>query len=117
MMVEDSRRLKRRKPDTSIQVVDCMTLQPIGFIADLSEVGMMVTSVRGVKSDGLYQCEIRFQPSSGIDKCILVGVHELWSANNARTGEDEAGFRFIDINPDDRLWLRAWVNEPGSSYG
>lgn len=117
MTIEDSRRLKRRKPDTAIQVIDCMTQLPIGYIADLSEVGMMVTSASGVRSDGLYQCEIRFLRQSGIEKSIMVGAHELWSARNAKTGEDEVGFRFIDINPGDRNWLRGWVDEPGSSYG
>ena len=117
MTIEDSRRLKRRKADASIQVVDCMTQLTIGFIADLSEVGMMLSSVNGVRSDGLYQCDIRFLKQSGIEKSILVGAHELWSSINAKTGKNEAGFRFIDINPEDRIWLRGWVNEPGSSYG
>lgn len=115
-MTEDFRRLKRRKADTSIQVFDCMTQQPIGFIADLSEVGMMIAASRRMVPDGLYQCEIRFFKASDIDRTIHVGAHELWSETNPQSGQAEVGFRFIDISPADRAWLRAWVNEPGSRY-
>jgi c-di-GMP-binding flagellar brake protein YcgR len=115
-MAEDFRRLRRRKADASIQVLDCMTQQPIGFIADISEVGMMIAASRRMTPDGLYQCEIRFFNADGVDKCIHVGAHELWSDANPQTGQAEVGFRFIDISPADRSWLRAWVNEPGSRY-
>jgi len=115
-MIEDFRRLKRRKADASIQVVDRMTQQVIGFISDLSEVGMMIAASRSLTPDGLYQCEIRFFKAASVDKTIHVGAHELWSETNPQTGQAEVGFRFIDISPADRSWLRAWVNEPGSRY-
>lgn len=114
-MAEDFRRLRRRRADVSIQVLDCMTQQSMGFIADLSEVGMMISASRRLTPDGLYQCEIRFK-AEGLDKCVHIGAHELWSDANPQTGQAEVGFRFIDISPADRAWLRAWVNAPGSRY-
>jgi hypothetical protein len=115
-MTEDFRRLKRRKATMEIRVLDCMTQQSIGHVADLSESGMMITSSSSITTDGLYQFELYFTQSSPANKTIRVGAHELWSEKNTQSGQMEAGFRFIDIAPSDRAWLRIWVSEPGSQY-
>lgn len=115
-MTEDFRRLKRRKASMEIRVLDCMTQQCIGQIADLSESGMMITANTSVTTDGLYQFELYFAKSTPANKTIHVGAHELWSEQNNQSGQMEVGFRFIDIAPSDRAWLRTWVSEPGSRY-
>ncbi len=115
-MTEDFRRLKRRKASVEIRVLDCMTQQSIGHIADLSESGMMITASTVITTDGLYQFELYFGKSTPANKSIYVGAHELWSEQNAQSGQMEVGFRFIDIAPSDRAWLRTWVSEPGSRY-
>jgi c-di-GMP-binding flagellar brake protein YcgR len=108
--------MRRRKADAPIQVFDCMIQQPVGSIADLSEVGMMLAATCGMRPDSLYQFEIRFFKESVIDRTIHAGAHELWSETDPHSGRTEIGFRFIDMSPADRAWLRAWVNEPGSRY-
>ncbi len=115
-MTEDFRRLKRRKANAEIRVLDCMTQQLIGLVTDLSESGMMITSNSPISTDGLYQFELFFAKSTPSNKTIHVGAHELWSEQNKQSGQMEVGFRFIDIAPADRAWLRTWVSEPGSRY-
>jgi hypothetical protein len=115
-MTEDFRRLKRRKASAEIRVLDYMTQQIIGHVADLSESGMMITANVAIATDGLYQFELYFTKTAPVNKTILVGAHELWSEPNSQSGQMEVGFRFIDIAPLDRAWLRAWVSEPGSRY-
>ena len=115
-MTEDQRRLRRRKSDSGIPVMDMMTQSPLGTISDLSETGMMISTQEAIYPDGLYQCEIRFPTSSGTIGTVLVGAQELWTRPDGATGRYAVGFRFIDIGKDERRRIHAWVNEPGSTY-
>ncbi len=115
-MTEDFRRLKRRKTSAEIRVLDCMTQKVIGCVVDLSESGMMLTTISDITTDGLYQFELFFTESANDKKTIRVGAHELWSVPNNQSGQIEVGFRFIDIAPIDRAWLRVWVSEPNNRY-
>lgn len=114
-MTEDIRRLKRRQADNDIHVVDCMTRHTVGVVCNLSETGMMMIARLPITTDGLYQFELKFA-AHAVSHPLHVGAHELWSALNQHTGQMEVGFRFIDISPADRAWLRMWVKEPGSQY-
>lgn len=115
-MNDDYRKLKRRKTELTVQVIDAMTQQLLGTISDLSESGMMIVAKKAIAPDGLYQFELIFPLSTGIAKPINVGAHELWTESSAIDGVTVAGFRFIDISRDDKTRLRDWVNEPGSRY-
>jgi hypothetical protein len=115
-MSDDQRRLKRRKSDSGIAVLDLMTQTVLGTISDLSETGMMLSTALPIYPDGLYQCEIRFPTSSGTIGTVLVGAQELWTRPDNATGKFSVGFRFIDIGKDERRRIHAWVNEPGSTY-
>jgi hypothetical protein len=115
-MNKEIRRLKRRKSEQLISVIDTMTQKPMGLVADLSESGMMLISNSEITPDGLYQCELNFPRSIGILGPIKVGIHELWSETNSRNGQFVVGFRFIDITREDRIQIRDWVNEPDSQY-
>jgi len=115
-MTEDQRRLRRRKSDSGIPVMDMMTQRALGTISDLSETGMMISTQETIYPDGLYQCEIRFPTGSGTIGTVLVGAQELWTRPDGDTGRYAVGFRFIDIGKDERRRIHAWVNEPGSTY-
>ena len=115
-MSEEIRRLKRRKTDQLISVVDTMTQKPMGLVADLSESGMMLISNSPITQDALYQCELIFPRHLGIQAPIKAGIQELWSDSENHQGQNVVGFRFVDINNEDRMQIREWVNEPGSIY-
>lgn len=115
-MIEEIRRLKRRKSDQLITVTDLMTQNPMGLIADLSESGMMLITNSEITPDGLYQCELNFPRSISILGPIKAGIQELWSETNSHNGQHVVGFRFIDITREDRIQIRDWVNEPDSQY-
>jgi hypothetical protein len=115
-MNEEVRRLKRRKTDQLIKVTDAMTLKPLGLVADLSESGMMVITSTLIYPDTLYQCDLFFPRSINILTPIKIGIQELWSETNIHNGQHVVGFRFIDISMADRILIRNWVNEPGSTY-
>lgn len=113
-MTEESRRLRRRRADSPIAVIDTMTGQRLGLVIDLSESGMMISTEKAVCTDALFQCELQF--TRGIDIPIKVGLHELWSTIDTDTGLTLIGFRFIDIGKDDRRRINSWVDQPGSTY-
>jgi hypothetical protein len=115
-MTEDFRRLKRRIVEIKIDVVDCMTQQTIGQIVNISELGMMITTCNMLTPDGLYQFKLCFPKTMDFANTVGVGAHELWAEYNQQTGQMEAGFRFIDISANDRIWLRDWINSSGSLY-
>lgn len=115
-MTEDQRRLKRRKSDSGIPVLDLMTQTVLGTISDLSETGMMLSTKTSIYPDGLFQCEIRFPTAAGTIGTVLVGAQELWTRPDGDSGMFVVGFRFIDIGKDERRRIQAWVNEPGSTY-
>ena len=115
-MTEDQRRLRRRKSDDGIPVMDMMTLVPLGTISDLSETGMMIITAAPMYPDGLYQCEIRFPTAAGTIGTVLVGAQELWTRTDPESGRYAVGLRFIDIGKEERRRIHTWVNEPGSTY-
>jgi hypothetical protein len=115
-MNEEVRRLKRRKSEQLIKVTDAMTLTSLGLVADLSESGMMLITSTPIYPDALYQCELIFPRNIYILAPIKIGVQELWSESNVHNGQHVVGFRFIDISMEDRIQIRNWVNEPGSTY-
>jgi hypothetical protein len=113
-MNDESRRLKRRKADSTITVIDAMTGLRLGMVIDLSESGMMLSAEQAVCADALFQSELQFTKGPGLP--IKVGLHELWSTTDDTSGAVLIGFRFIDISKDDRSRLGDWVAEPGSHY-
>ena len=113
-MSDEARRLRRRKADSPITVIDAMTGQRLGMVIDLSESGMMLSAEQAVCTDALFQSEMQFAKDPGLP--IKVGLHELWSTTDDSSGAVLIGFRFIDISKDDRIRLRDWMAEPGSQY-
>ncbi len=114
--MNDYRRAKRRKADLTIDILDTMTESSIGKMSNLSETGMLLILHEPLMSDALYQLRFRIGDSSGVERTIEVGAHELWSDDAAAPGQFWTGFRFIDIAPADLAYIREWVDAPGSQY-
>ena len=114
--MNDYRRAKRRKADLTIDILDTMTESSIGKMSNLSETGMLLILHEPLMSDALYQLRFRIGDSSGVERTIEVGAHELWSDDAAAPGQCWTGFRFIDIAPADLAYMREWVDAPGSQY-
>ena len=114
-MSEEFRRSVRREPDRKVEVLDMMTHEPMGTVANISETGIMLFVHVPLEVDAIYQCEIRFPPEYGLKAPFIVGMQEMWSEPASAGGVTCAGFRVIDIARTDRLQLNDWVN--GASRG
>jgi len=114
--MNEYRRAKRRKVEQRIEVLDCMTERVIGTLSDLSETGTLLIANQPLTSDALYQFRFTLTDHNGTSYAIEVGAHELWSDQAAAPGQVWTGLRFIDIAAPDLLFLRSWVNAPGSEH-
>jgi hypothetical protein len=115
-MSTEHRRAKRKRAVETIEVTDTMTEQVVGRIGNLSESGMMLLGFVQMTDDSLFQFRFQLADPAGFGHTIEVGAHQLWSDAANIPGQYWAGFRFIDIAPDDATRLRAWIEQPGAHY-
>lgn len=108
--MNEYRRAARRKADKGIEVLDTMSEKVVGHLSDLSETGLLLIAHQPMTSDALYQLRFRLPGQRGGGAhAVEVGAHELWSDPAAAPGQIWTGFRFIDLSPQDLLFVRTWV--------
>ena len=110
------RRAKRKRANEAIDVVDTMTEQVVGRIGNISETGMMMLATTQLMDDALFQFRFTLPEGGARPRSIEVGSHQLWSDAANVPGQHWAGFRFIDISPEDAALLRHWIEQPGGQY-
>jgi c-di-GMP-binding flagellar brake protein YcgR len=110
------RRAKRKRAQETIDVVDTMTEQVVGRIGNISETGMMMLATTHLADDALFQFRFTLPDHGARGRSIEIGSHQLWSDAANVPGQFWAGFRFIDISPDDAALLRTWIDQPGGQY-
>ena len=111
--MSERRRATRKPVGDRLTVTDTMTGEVMGVVGNLSHDGVLLILNRAVQSDTLYQVQFRIPDGLGMEP-IEVGIHEQWiepMRHGAGGGEYWAGFRIIDIAPDDRERLVAFVGE------
>lgn len=110
------RRSKRKRAAEVIEVFDTMTEQSIGRIGNISETGMMLMTGERLIEDALFQLRFTLPQGRSAAQSIEVGAHHLWSDDAHAPGQHWAGFRFIDMAPEDAADLKAWIEQPGGQY-
>jgi PilZ domain len=107
-MVEH-RRAPRLRAEATIQVVNSITGEAAGRIANLSIDGMMLVTDRPARDDALYQFTFQLPDQRGQLRQLEIGMHEQWSEEAGVPGQHWVGLRFIDISPEDHALLQAWL--------
>jgi hypothetical protein len=112
----DSRRARRRRVETRVDVVDVMTGELVGQVANVSENGLLMLARAPMREDCLFQ--LRFSLPSREEGYIPVdvGVHLLWSREALASGQSWVGARFLSITDESLQRLRAWIHEPDATY-
>ena len=103
-MTAEYRRARRKRAQETIEVTDTMTDQVVGRIGNISETGMMMLAT------------IHLPDGSARGRAIEIGSHQLWSDAANVPGQFWAGFRFIDMSPEDAAHLKAWIEQPGGQF-
>ena len=115
-MTAEYRRARRKRAQETIEVTDTMTDQVVGRIGNISETGMMMLATIHLPDDALFQFRFALPDGSARGRAIEIGSHQLWSDAANVPGQFWAGFRFIDMSPEDAAHLRAWIEQPGSQF-
>ncbi len=108
----NKRRAERKRASGVIQVINAITGETMGRIGNLSSSGLMLISQQALREDALYQLGFQLPHSDGRAHTMEIGVHEQWSEQAAVPGQYWAGFRIIDLSPDDASALQAWLARP-----
>lgn len=104
----EQRRHPRRRVEEEVLVTDVLRECVVGRLGDLSVGGMMLIAQHPLIDDALYQFRFELCDAKGRPRAIELGVHELWSATLVG-GATVAGFRIIDIAPEDERRIAYWV--------
>ena len=112
----ENRRSRRKRAQSGIEVTNALTGEVIGQVGNLSVDGMLLIANREMAEDALFQFRFNL-PGANADalRTLEVGVHEQWAEPASTPGQYWAGFRIIDIAPDDRVALTAWVDRHDES--
>jgi hypothetical protein len=107
-MVEHCR-APRKRADAIIQVSNAITGEVVGRIGNLSIDGMMLIANRPMRDDALFQFLFHLPDGNGRTQALEIGMHEQWSEPASVPGQQWAGFRIIDIGPEDQSVLTTWI--------
>lgn len=113
----EHRRSQRKRAQRAIQVNNAMTGDAIGRIGNLSIDGMMMVASQPMRENALFQFTFHLpNTATGELHNVEIGVHEQWVEAANVPGQFWAGFRIIDISPEDYNVLYDWVNSPGGQF-
>lgn len=107
----ENRRSRRKRAQDGIVVTNSLNGETVGFVGNLSIDGMLLIANRKMPDNALFQFEFTLPGADGTPRHFEIGVHEQWSEPANVPGQHWAGFRIIDIAPDDRTALTAWVDK------
>lgn len=108
LRVAEKRRHPRRRLDEDVLVTDVMRECVVGRLGDLSLGGLLLITEHPPREDALYQFRFELPDANGRRHPIEVGVHHVWSATLA-SGGSIAGFRIIDLAPEDERRIADFV--------
>ncbi len=108
--MSERRRATRKPIGDRLVVTDAMTGEEIGVIGNLSHDGLLLILKRPMPPDTLFQVAFHIPDGRGND-LVEVGLHEQWTEKSDASGLIWAGFRIIDMAPEERERLIAFVGD------
>ncbi|GLS27873.1 PilZ domain-containing protein [Marinibactrum halimedae] len=103
------RHFRRHDLKHTVHVIDAVTSQPMGRIANISLEGLMLIGQLDAKPDHLYQLTVILPAVIAGEREINIGADCLWVKH--LTPEDQsmvwAGFQIIDFDPKAKIVIEA----------
>ena len=110
------RRARRRRVETRVEVIDVMTGEILGQVANVSETGLLMLARLPLQEDCLFQLRFSLPHREEGYLPIDVGTHLLWINEASAAGQNWVGARFLSITDDSLARLRAWIEAPDATY-
>lgn len=108
--MNDERRSASRKQSTvPIEVVDSISGENLGRVANLSRNGMMLICHNPLNDNALYQIRFRLPDLPGAHPEIETGVHTMWTEQASINGQQWSGLRIISISATAAASLDRWL--------
>ena len=96
----ESRSQQRHDVTMAVDVVDVSRNEVVGRLVNIHTQGLMVMSQGGMKTDHVYQLELRLQQSfKGFDR-IRLGVDCLWIRTIDNSATQWVGCHIIDLSEE-----------------
>jgi hypothetical protein len=109
-MSMENRRNRRKRVRDGIEVRNSLTGDVVGFVGNLSIDGMLLIANRQLPDNALFQFDFELPIDGAAPRRFEIGVNEQWGEPASIPGQFWYGFRIIDIAPDDRQALSAWID-------
>jgi hypothetical protein len=106
----ENRRSRRKRVRDGIEVRNALSGEVVGFVGNLSIDGMLLIANRQLADNALFQFAFELPTDSEPPRRFEIGVNEQWGEPASIPGQYWYGFRIIDIAPDDRQALAAWID-------
>ena len=98
--MNEKRQDERLRPGVKISVYNRDTNEFFGYLADISETGMMLIAEDMVTHDGLYR--LKMEMPVEIDGCCEVNLdaESIWCKCDPESYYNKAGFRLSNVTPE-----------------
>ena len=94
----ESRSQQRIELHQPIPIIDAITNEAFGELANISSGGLMISTGRDIPIDSIYQLTLQLPFDIEESKIISIGADCLWCRNTENSSHYWAGFQIIDIS-------------------
>lgn len=111
----ESRRKKRHELSKPIPVVDTLSGETLGTLANLTIEGMLVLSNKPLDANRIYQVELAFPAAVAGADSVSVGIDCLWAKQGETPELNWAGCEIIDADADTVAIIGQLIDEYSTS--
>lgn len=104
-----SRKLPRSEPNQTITVINCLTGENFGELANLSMGGIMIITDQLIPTDAIFQLSLQLPTTIQNNDQLHIGADCLWSRKVDHFHRYWSGFQIIDIAPSAQQQLEALI--------
>jgi hypothetical protein len=94
------RRIERHQLPYFLKVFNRHTDQPMGYLGNVSETGLMLISQLPLLVGPVFALQIKVPENDGSVKLIDLDAHCLWSREDATPGNYDSGFKLVSTPPE-----------------
>lgn len=108
--MQEKRKSARKKPDCTLEVFDINTQQSLGYLVDISVVGLMLMRKQALEVNAIYQLGIKLPDEINGDNIIIAGVDILWCEYTEELQQHWVGCQIIDISTENEERIQHFIS-------
>ena len=100
-MEQKDRKSERRSLKVYLQVIDRETDQPFGYVVDITEDGVMLTSPQAIEIGLTFQLRLKLSAEIEGSNTFDFSAISRWAGKDSETDFFNTGFQFTDLSEKD----------------